>query len=467
MIGEHLHPVQRPGRSIGKVTRAESVAGALALLADGTRRPVAGGTDLILDIERGGPGEPVDLVDLSSIADGSFDRIVEDGDTIRIGGGVTHNQVVASALVFDNALPLAQACVEIGSPQLRNRATLAGNLATASPANDSISALMALDATLELTSASDGAMSARQVAVADFFPGFRSTVLQPGELITTIIVPKLGADQRGIWVKLGLRKAQAISVVHAGIVVGLDTDDTVTHARLGIGSVAPTVVVVPDFANALLGRTLNAETIEQAGTATAAAVKPIDDGRATGDYRSQSVATLIRRSLEALLTGRQGEMWLADPPLLAASPTAGALAVSADSGDTLLDHLRSTGLDGVKEGCAEGECGACTVHLDGVAVMSCLVPAASADGANVTTIEALARDGSLAPIQQAFIDEFAVQCGFCIPGFVVAAAALLDENPDPNDEQIKLALSGNLCRCTGYYPIVQAVKRAAEMRRSQ
>lgn len=466
MSGEHLHPVQRPGRSIGNVTRAESVAGALALLADGTRRPVAGGTDLILDIERGGPGEPVDLVDLSAIADGSFDQIVDDGDTIRIGGGVTHNQVVGSALVFDNALPLAQACVEIGSPQLRNRATLAGNLATASPANDSISALMALDATVELTSAGEHEPTSREVAVAEFFTGFRATALHAGELITRISVPKL-ADHRGIWVKLGLRKAQAISVVHAGIVVGLDANSTVTYARIAMGSVAPTVVVVTEFADSLIGRILNDEAIEQAATATADALEPISDVRATSEYRSDSVATLIRRSLGALRDGRQAEMWLTDPPLLAASPAAGALTVSADSGHTLLDHLRSTGLDGVKEGCAEGECGACTVHLDGVAVMSCLVPAASADGANVTTVEALAKDGSLAPIQQAFIDEFAAQCGFCIPGFVVAAAALIDENPNPNDDQIKLALSGNLCRCTGYYPIVQAVKTAAKMRRSQ
>ena len=234
-----------------------------------------------------------------------------------------------------------------------------------------------------------------------------------------------------------------------------------------MGSVAPTVVVVTEFADSLIGRILNDEAIEQAATATADALEPISDVRATSEYRSDSVATLIGRSLGALRDGRQAEMWLTDPPLLAASPAAGALTVSADSGHTLLDHLRSTGLDGVKEGCAEGECGACTVHLDGVAVMSCLVPAASADGANVTTVEALAKDGSLAPIQQAFIDEFAAQCGFCIPGFVVAAAALLDENPNPNDDQIKLALSGNLCRCTGYYPIVQAVKTAAKMRRSQ
>jgi len=130
---------------------------------------------------------------------------------------------------------------------------------------------------------------------------------------------------------------------------------------------------------------------------------------------------------------------------------------------TLLDWVREeAGSTGMKEGCAEGECGACTMLLDGAAVMSCLVTAAQADGRAVSTVEGLDH-----PIQRAFVDEFAVQCGFCIPGFLVSAARLLDETDDPDDDQIRLGLSGNLCRCTGYYPIIDAVRDAAVELRGQ
>lgn len=128
--------------------------------------------------------------------------------------------------------------------------------------------------------------------------------------------------------------------------------------------------------------------------------------------------------------------------------------------DLLRDHLDLTG---TKEGCGEGECGACTVIMDGAPVNACLILAAQADGADILTVEGLAKDGTLSVLQQKFVDLGAVQCGFCSPGMVVTAKALLDENPDPSESDVRDALSGNLCRCTGYEKIVDAVLEAARI----
>ena len=147
--------------------------------------------------------------------------------------------------------------------------------------------------------------------------------------------------------------------------------------------------------------------------------------------------------LEFLLNGRTERIDLAAPH------------------ETLLDFLRARGLTGAKEGCAEGECGACTVLMNDAAVNSCLVLAVEADGQEVTTVEGLAADGQLTAVQQAFLEHGAVQCGFCIPGMLIAATSLLKANARPTTTEIQEALAGNLCRCAGYSRIIAAVHAAA------
>ena len=144
-------------------------------------------------------------------------------------------------------------------------------------------------------------------------------------------------------------------------------------------------------------------------------------------------------------------------------------SLRVEPGERLLDLLRERlGLTGTKEGCGNGECGACTVLVDGLAVNSCLYPALEAEGKEVTTIEGLLGPGGrLSPVQRAFVDHGGIQCGFCSPGMIMSATALLAANPSPSDEEIRDALVGNLCRCTGYVQILASVRAAAEMIRGE
>ena len=488
-----LHEAQRRGEPVRRYVAPASLADALEILADLglAARPVAGGTDLLLELSRGARPGVEALVDLSAVA--GLDSIIvtggdpgrgqgEDRGRVELGPLVTHGAVVGHDRLRAAALPLAQACLEVGGPPLRNRATVAGNVVTASPANDTISALMALEAELTLASV----RGERTVAVSDFFTGYRTTVLEPDELITKIAFDALdespATSRRGVFVKLGLRRAQAISVVHAAAVGRFGSDGTVQDLVLALGSVGPVVVTVPAATELARGRRLE-EAATEVAEAAASGVEPIDDLRATARYRTRTVKVAVERALRTLAAGTEASAWPASPPRLASGgqPTRPGPRQDLTDDDhievtvnghsrraagaasaTLLDWLRDElDLTGTKEGCAEGECGACTVHLDGRAVLACLTPAARADGADVVTVEGLAADGSPHPVQTAMEARGGVQCGFCTPGFVMSAAKLIEEAPSPTNEQVAHGLSGNLCRCTGYYPIIAAVKTAA------
>ncbi len=466
---------------------------ALRLLADhGTHaRLVAGGTDLILELERGQRPGVDTLIDISRIH--GLDKIVLDDDTIRLGPLVTHNQVVGSPLCVERAFPLAQACWQVGAPQIRNRGTIAGNLITASPANDTITPLWALGAYVTLQSAERGR---RTLAFHEFYQGVRRTVIAPDEMLVEISFPAMRENQRGTFLKLGLRQAQAIAVVNVAAVLTWDTstDRRVTGARIALGSVAPTIIRAEEAEAALTGQPLSAQAIQKAAGLAAAAARPIDDIRGSARYRRMMVQVFTRRALTALHQGRERQGWPSAPvmlwgkgngrfPALAGKTivhreghgepiqtvvNGRSVTVFGANGKTLLRMLREDlGLTGTKEGCAEGECGACTVLLDNMAVMSCLVPAPRAHGAQVVTIEGLPTWGrveqdNLHPVQRAFIQAGAVQCGYCTPGLLMSSATLLTEYPHPTPEQVRQALTGNLCRCTGYHSVLRAVDLAAQ-----
>jgi xanthine dehydrogenase iron-sulfur cluster and FAD-binding subunit A len=525
----------------------------------GQARIVAGGTDVLIELQRG-VKPTATLLDITKLPDLKYIRLAD--GIIRIGGLATHNDVIASDDCARYALPLAQACWEVGAPQIRTRATVAGNLITASPANDTITPLMALDAEVALVSAG----GERAVSLREFYTGFRKTILQPDELLREIRFPALRDDQRGLFVKLGLRRAQAISVIDLAIVLTMgggrwavgdrqgnsELPTPISHlpvadARITLGALAPTIVRAPSAEAFLRGKTLTPDVCAEAGRLACHDVAPIDDVRGTAGYRLATLAALVADGLRRIGEGHERDGWPERPILLetvdqrpktkdhrAFLPAETSIGNNARSSSlalgpssvvtsiettingqpytlaagaqtkSLLDALREdAGLTGTKEGCAEGECGTCTVWLDGQAIMACLTPAAQARGARVTTIEGLAVassqqsaindqqaqvdgvaverrvDGdqarslpqpptttsklpSLHPLQQAFIDNAAVQCGYCIPGMLMAGAKLLDECPDPDRAQARVALSGNICRCTGYRKILDAVMDAAQ-----
>ena len=457
-----------------------TLAEALQLLEQhADARLIAGGTDVMVDLRRGVRPTQT-LIDISKLAMLKYVRA--EGDTLAIGGLATHNDLLASPEAIARALPLAQACLEVGAPPIRTRATIAGNLVTASPANDTIAPLLALNAAVVLVSAH----GERTLPLAQFLTGFRRTALGRAELLREIRVPLLRPDQRGVFIKLGLRRAQAISVINLALTVTLDTE-TVTAATLALGCVAPTVVRAPATEAFLTGKPLTADVIAEAGRVAAGEIAPIDDLRGTASYRLRTVRNLTSEALRRLAAHEERTAWprrvvtletaisaQAAPP---AKPAAASVIASIQTTvngaaqtwpasavtKPLLDALREEGgLTGAKEGCAEGECGACAVWLDGRAVMSCLVPAAQAHGAQLTTIEGLADGAALHPLQSAFIAHAAVQCGFCIPGMLMSGAKLLQELPDPTVAEAQQALSGNICRCTGYKKILDAVQAAAQ-----
>jgi carbon-monoxide dehydrogenase medium subunit len=450
-------------------------------------RIIAGGTDLILELERGVRRGIETVIDVTRIP--NLDKITIDEDGIvHLGPLVTHNHCVESKLIRERAYPLARAAWEVGAPQIRNRGTIAGNLITASPANDTITPLMALGATLTLRSAN----GTRSIFLKDFYTGVRKTVMQSEEMLVDISFPAMKTTQRGTFVKLALRRAQAISVVDVALLLDLKAD-LVTSASITLGAVAPTIIHALEAEKYLEGKKLTDDVIAEAARLTMDASKPIDDIRGSAAYRREMVRVCTSRGLRSIRDGREQAGMPEDAVLLVnrkaperglsvrpepfapIETTVNGKKYSLKNGHekTLLRFLREDiGLTGTKEGCAEGECGACTVFLDGKAVMACLVPAPRAHGAEIVTVEGLADltpnpspkgEGSLHPVQEAFIKHGAVQCGYCTPGFIMSAAMLMEEKSNPTRSEIEQAITGNLCRCTGYYKIVQAIEDAKTM----
>ena len=439
---------------------------------------LAGGTNLLVDmkLER---VRPANVIDITFVPE--LHGVEERSDGLWIGALTSIYALATSELLWKDYTALAEAAAAFGSTQVMMRGTLGGNVCNGSPASDTVPALIAFGADAYLV----GLDGERMVPIGDLLDGPGRVRLRKGEILAAIRLPRAGGRSGSAFLKLSRVRAD-LAKVSVAVRLSRGEDGQCTSVRIELGSVGPTVVRARNAEGALSGKEVTSELALTAGEIAAGEIQPIDDVRSTAEYRQRAAIALTHdctlKAWERASTGvaavPRGE---AEEPLrqdqevepLQLGPDEKARIVLTVNGarheldvypnELLLNVLRERlELTGTKYGCGIGECGACTVWLNGVPVLGCLVLAVSADGAEVRTIEGLAApDGTLDPLQEAFIEENAFQCGYCTPGMLMMTKKLLEEIPEPTEDEIRDYLKGNHCRCTGYASVVRAVNRVA------
>lgn len=452
---------------------------AFELMAEyqGRAQYVAGGTDVMVRVNQRviRPDALISLRGLDALTGISPD------EEMTMGSMTLFRDIERTPAFTRDYRALAQAVSVLANPQVRNVATIGGNLCNGAPSADCAPPLMVMEAELTL----EGPEGARKVPIQAFFKGPGQNCMVPSEIMTGITLPAMRKGTGSAFLKTG-RVFQDIAVVNAAALVVMD-GNTCQVCRLSVGAVAPTPLRLTHIETLVEDEKITPDLLDEAARSAQKAVAPITDVRSTEAYRRQISGVLIKRALEAAVKDARQEKGALQiqVPADTASQTnvktmeiednesatkkeihfvlnGHAVSVEVESHKTLLRLLRDIlGFKGTKEGCGQGECGACTVLVDGVSVDSCLYPAFEVGGKSVTTIEGLLGEGNtLDPLQTAFVEHGGVQCGFCTPGMIMSAKALLNENPEPTEAEIRKGISGNLCRCTGYVQIVESIKEA-------
>jgi xanthine dehydrogenase iron-sulfur cluster and FAD-binding subunit A len=442
---------------------------------------LAGGTDVIVRLRKGRrvPKIVIDLKRIEALGPG----IDKTASAIRIGARTVITDIVSDPDVRRHFPALIEAALVVGSVQIRNRATLTGNICNASPAADTAPALLVYDASVNVIGGNGG----RQIRMTDFFAGPGRTTLGRGEIVESIQLPLPSVRTGSAFARLARRLGVDLAIVSVACAA-----EATGRVRCAFGAVGPRPFLAQDESGVLLDRRADPSVGEAALRHMFATAEPISDLRASKEYRAAMLPVMTRHALEAALTrlGQVGATKSREPEAESEGQRAEGEGQRAESRGqraesrgqtvrfvvngrqcelsvpphhTLLRVLRDRiGLTGTKECCAEGECGACTILVNGRAVNSCLMLAVEADGDEILTIEGLERKACPNPLQQAFAETGAVQCGFCIPGMIMAASDLLRTNPQPSEAEIKEGLAGNLCRCAAYSQIVKAVQIASK-----
>ena len=459
--------------------RPESLKDAFALMEKlrGKARYIAGGTDIIIQIKQD-VIRPVALISLRGIE--ALRGITHNGG-LSLGGMTLLRDMERDPAIVRDFPALAQSVYALANPQVRNVATVGGNLCNSAPSADCAPPLIVTGATVII----EGPGGRREVSIDEFFRGPGENCMGPTEVLKEIKIPEKEPGTGMAFLKTG-RVAQDIAIVNAAACLVMD-GKICRGCRLAIGAVAPVPLRLKNVEKVIEGEEIGPDLLGRVGKLVEQEVSPITDVRSTEEYRRTMSGVLIKRAIKQALRNVKSKKLSKAPTtykvdriphskkseIFNPKPESRKgvnfilngheVSAEVESHRMLLDILRNEfELTGTKEGCGQGECGACTVLVDGNTVDSCLYPAFEIEGRSVTTIEGLVGEGNrLHPIQEAFVEKGGVQCGFCTPGMIMSAKALLDEKQSPSREDIRKGISGNLCRCTGYVQIVESIKAAA------
>ena len=469
-----------------------SVEEAVAVLGEvGHDGKVLAGGQSLIPILNMRLASPAHLIDINRVED--LSDISVQGGWVRVEALVRHRALERSDAAHAAQPVLRQALLNVAHPAIRNRGTTVGSIVHADAAGELPAILALTDGVVETV----GPLGAREVQWEEFFRGPLETSCDPDELAVAV---RFGCfvDGTGTAFLESARRSGDYALAGVGVAVTL-TDGTVSGARASFVAVTdvPSVVdLEPVLRGVEPGSGAWDAALDSVVDVVRGHVEPESDIHATSEYRRMLAAELTRRALAEAArraSSTRGETARSAPATptgaarrAPATPTGAAgraLSTGAEevavtvvvNGVThtatvparrlLSDFLRhDLRLTGTHVGCEHGVCGACTVLVDGEPARSCLMFAVSAQEHTITTVEGLGTEESMSPVQQAFIECHGLQCGFCTPGFVTTVTAYLDEHPSPTAAEARDAISGNLCRCTGYQNIVKSVLRAAELR---
>jgi aerobic-type carbon monoxide dehydrogenase small subunit (CoxS/CutS family)/CO/xanthine dehydrogenase FAD-binding subunit len=457
-------------RGIRSYHRPAQLGEALDLAAQGAT-PLAGGTRLLAS-----PSDVPNVLDLSALG---WSEIAFDGQDLHLGALTTLQDVIDAPEAWQataGLLPLA--CrAHSASRMIRGMATVGGEAVQAAGDSEVAAALLALNAVFVLASRSGPV----EVPALRFLRDPRSD-LAGGVLLKGLMIP--GDASGGALERLAVAPS-APSILAVAVALSF-SQGCYGRARIALTGLEGPPSRVPEAEAKIEGTRCDDNAIEASAAEAAAAVRFRTDAHASAHYRRRVAHALVARALaQARRAAASGER--PSPPRSRVVPSRrvvpalpyftsgrvemsvnGALgAFSVEARATLLHLLRQNGMLGTKHGCESGECGACTVLLDGRPVLACLTLALRAQGRSVLTVEGIGTPDALHPVQEAFVRTGAIQCGYCTPAMVLCAKALLDGIPDPTDEEVRDALAGCLCRCTGYVKPVEAVRGAARALRAE